>query len=368
MVVRLLGAVLVATFLAACDGKGDGTARDLPVDRPEVAEVPVVTPDHGGDPGAEETGGADEGLPDEAIPDEALPDEGALDDGEPGPDGGEILDTPLIEAGEVAAEVRIDVGCVPDCEDRACGSDGCDGVCGYCRQGFICTVEGACKQYCEPKCEDKVCGDNGCGGECLPGCQENEECSPLFRCILKACPPRCEGKVCGPDGCGGDCGQCETGFLCREDGQCTEDTACHEVTAVGKCVGNERQWCENSVLQKETCNTGEGFVCGLDATAKKYMCKRPEVCVPQCTGKECGTDGCPGGTCGSCTEGLACSTGGKCGLACPAEYPAAGQCLDEFTLEFCHQGILVTQDCYSATPPVPCALNPENGKFDCIQL
>ena len=34
-------------------------------------------------------------------------------------------------------------------------------------------------------------------------------------------------------------------------------------------------------------------------------------CVPQCSGKQCGADGC-GGSCGSCSSGLSCNSNGQC--------------------------------------------------------
>jgi len=58
--------------------------------------------------------------------------------------------------------------CVPACAGKACGDDGCGGVCGVCydAQGAVdaslCQA-GAC---CAPQCSGKTCGDNGCGGVC----------------------------------------------------------------------------------------------------------------------------------------------------------------------------------------------------------
>ena len=63
-----------------------------------------------------------------------------------------------------------DAPCVPDCAGKACGADGCGGVCGEC----------AAEEWCV-----------------------NAECVPLGGCI-----PSCSGKACGDDGCGGSCGEC----------------------------------------------------------------------------------------------------------------------------------------------------------------
>jgi hypothetical protein len=57
---------------------------------------------------------------------------------------------------------------------------------------------------CLPLCEQKSCGDDGCGGSC-GSCAENEACAE-GQCL---CVPSCAGKTCGDDGCGGSCGECE---------------------------------------------------------------------------------------------------------------------------------------------------------------
>lgn len=71
--------------------------------------------------------------------------------------------------------------CVPDCNGRSCGSDGCDDPCGYCDPGTVC--------------------NEGSG-----------------KCVL--CNKQCTGKQCGSDGCGSTCGTCDNGFVCAEDFLC----------------------------------------------------------------------------------------------------------------------------------------------------
>ncbi len=90
------------------------------------------------------------------------------------------------------------VVCVPSCEAKECGSDGCGDVCGNCPAAApICTQEGLCKT---------------------------------------TCVPQCDGKECGPDYCGSECGTCADGIAC-EDGIC-QDGPCLGVTCSGhgKCV------------------------------------------------------------------------------------------------------------------------------------
>ncbi len=71
--------------------------------------------------------------------------------------------------------------CLPDCEEKECGSDGCDGSCGECGPGFVCKPNGLCYPDDAPDCTDKECG---------------------------------------PDGFGGSCGKCEEGFQCTSEGEC----------------------------------------------------------------------------------------------------------------------------------------------------
>jgi hypothetical protein len=345
-----VGFLLVAA-LAACGGGGgsdDGPATD---DRVAPDDVPA---DPGTDPGADlgprDPGSADDGM---EAPDDAV----AADEGV-GPDLGT---DPGVDTGKDTGNP--DVPCVPDCTNRICGSDGCSDVCGYCLQGYLCTTDGTCELFCRAQCDGKVCGPDECGGFCPPGCAENEECSPNFACVLKSCDPKCDGKTCGPDGCGDVCGTCGEGLVCTPQGACTPDLNCYDVTATGRCVGNERQWCESALLQKEACDTAGGYVCGYDNLAKRFVCRLPEVCQPQCTGKQCGPDGCPGGNCGTCAVDQACSTGGQCGEPC-GDVTANGLCLDQYTLAFCHQGILLRYDCFAASKQ--CGLNPEQGVYDCI--
>lgn len=82
-----------------------------------------------------------------------------------------------------SASLRCEGACRPLCEGRACGSDGCGGVCGSCATGATCDES---------------------TGQC-PG----------------SCSPRCDERQCGPDGCGGSCGGCATG-VCDQSGACVE--------------------------------------------------------------------------------------------------------------------------------------------------
>ncbi|MBT9559519.1 MAG: PQQ-binding-like beta-propeller repeat protein [Myxococcales bacterium] len=257
--------------------------------------------------------------------------------------------------------------CVPACDGKTCGSDGCGGQCApgcgageACSGGAQCVAlascgnglcdpnlgencltclvdcncpdqavcdDGAC---CVPACDGKDCGSDGCGGECGPGCVDGEVCSgvgvctPLTACgdgICAAvldencvtcskdcgcesgdachqgacCTPSCDGKSCGPDGCGGTCGAgCTSGQLCDGAGTCQPLTSCGD----GMCDPAAEESCFTCV---KDCG------CGLGTTCHQGLC-----CTPQCGGRECGPDLC-GGTCGpGCADGAYCGSGGTC--------------------------------------------------------
>jgi len=96
-----------------------------------------------------------------------------------------------------------DGGCCPagcsladdnDCPD-ICG----DGYCSASEDYQTCPED--C--LCVPDCEGRECGDDGCGGTCLPGCAEDEVCTPEGFCEVD-----CDRDDDGYDGeqCGGpDC-------------------------------------------------------------------------------------------------------------------------------------------------------------------
>ena len=105
--------------------------------------------------------------------------------------------------------------CVPDCDGRECGSDGCGGQCPPgCEDPYACNDDGEC--VCVPNCAGRECGDDGCGGSCGT-CPPDEGCVD-GRCV---CVPDCTGLECGPDpNCGESCGTCGANERCDDDGQC----------------------------------------------------------------------------------------------------------------------------------------------------
>jgi hypothetical protein len=160
--------------------------------------------------------------------------------------------------------------CTPDCQDKECGSDGCTGLCGQC--GFAHECE-------DGQCVWQVfCGNGQCesgAGENCQTCDEDCNCSSDSVCQENGvcCPLQCEGKECGPDGCGGQCG------VCQDLSTCTQ----------GMCL------CDFEQCDADCCQVGE-------------VCHAGACCMPDCSNKDCGDDGC-GGSCGDCPDGFSCGYG-----------------------------------------------------------
>ncbi len=155
--------------------------------------------------------------------------------------------------------------CTPLCDARWCGQDdGCGGRCTRCPDNATCNTA---SWVCE-------CPGTWCGYTC---CREGQACGPGDTCL--GCPEACGPKWCGQDdGCGGKCLRCP------------DNATCDTSSWVCDCPGS---WCGNNCcLPGQRC--GAGDVC--------------EECVPDCSDRECGDDGC-GGSCGTCLPGYECVDG-----------------------------------------------------------
>ena len=243
------------------------------------------------------------------------------------------------------ADGTCEPACVPDCAGKVCGENGCGGYCGQCNAGFACEA-GACVSTCTPSCGTKECGSDGCGGSCgdcpgaAPICQAG-------KCKAE-CETNCSGKDCGSDGCGGSCGNCPNGTSCT-GGKCVEQAdECDGITYEGCCEGSTLKYCEDGELVVADC--GGSPKCGWKAESKLYDCgtqggSDPSGvfkkdcsgdCEPDCTGKECGSNGC-GGNCGQCGGSESCSAGACVGdMTCEEYYLCVNGCNEsEVCMEDC---------------------------------
>lgn len=218
------------------------------------------------------------GDPDSSNPGSSDHDAGGTADAGEGPDG--------------------DAACTPNCDNKQCGDNGCGGSCGGCAGvGATCGTDGIC-QACQPQCDDKECGHDGCGGSCgsCSGHVGRPSCSAAGLCV-GVCTPDCTDSECGPDGCGNLCGTCGAGLVCFMH-------HCDTLPAENSCKGQ----CGKQA-------TGGSCSCTSDCKVSSTCCadfKAACPCIPQCTNKQCGDDGC-GGSCGTgCKSGEFCSVAGAC--------------------------------------------------------
>jgi len=191
----------------------------------------------------------------------------------------------------------------PDCRD----------IDDMCNEGTWVPGLGRCAPT--PRPDGTPCDDgDGCtqddaclAGTCLgvavscpdPGpCEAGVACDPATgRCVVEALSdgtPCDDGRACTTDDvcAGGACaGQ---PLVCEDPGVPCASVACAEVSA-------------GCVADFAACGCERDEDCGSQAHCVDFECE----CLPSCDGKECGPDAC-GGTCGTCTEGLACNTAGAC--------------------------------------------------------
>lgn len=176
---------------AACSGGSGGGTDELPVTR-DVFVIP----------------GKDVPFTIDITYDTGLP----VDPGTT-PDGVVVTDAPIdvpdaadgIATDNTPTEVVVhpDPGadaCVPDCEDKNCGPDGCGGKCGPdCESPWFCQI-GKCA--CTTTCGSVECGEDGCGGMCSAKMNPCDVCSPKGRCMTGACSS-VNDLTCAGDNSGG---------------------------------------------------------------------------------------------------------------------------------------------------------------------
>ncbi len=225
--------------------------------------------------------------------------------------------------------------CSPLCHDGSACSPDCPAQCGSCSGGGICQEDGTCY---EPLCSGKECGTDPKGFSC-GSCETGFECvEALGKCLAlpEPCVPK---KGPGCDGC--DCEACVCG---KYPNCCTENW---DIFCVAQCeigCGYDCSPCP----EKPSCEGLEcGQFCGIDCgkCEKGKVCSYGKCCTPDCTGKECGSDGC-GGWCGTCPGTDECKDGacvacqpkcagkecggdgcgGECGTCPPDAKCAEGMC------------------------------------------
>lgn len=118
------------------------------------------------------------------------------------------------QLGEFMLKIKFVPSCVPACDGKFCGTDGCGSTCGSCTGELVCNDQvGRCQSFpCTPDCKSKQCGLDGCGGSCGTcksgkTCSLNEgKCIPSKTCNHQVpnCPSNREGQGANVY-CGSDC-------------------------------------------------------------------------------------------------------------------------------------------------------------------
>ena len=157
-------------------------------------------------------------------------------------------------------------------------------------------VDGKCE--CVPDCEGKNCGDDGCAGNCGK-CGDGLECGNDQACLAP-----CAGKECGDDGYGGLCGICETGSLCQ-DGMCQHIYWIDPVSGLtwqGTPTGGNMNWSDAKSHCAGLSLDGGGWYLPTIGELRSLM----RGCPGTVTGGACDvTDACLDSSCndeGGCTD------------------------------------------------------------------
>jgi len=246
---------------------------------------------------------------------------------------------PSIDADPTGAHPKeCDLGqCTPDCMGKNCGPDGCGGTCGTCKTGEKCLLDQTC---CQPDCESRDCGSDGCGEKC-GYCDDyrlcdNGICTEFFGCSAMPFPgcPNCACEKCVESKdptCGGLYPWGEWDFDCADlcKNECGGCKPC-----VPDCTGKQ---CGDDGCHGQCgyCKAGDECINGqcVNVSCDNIKCKDGESCYKgnckPCTCKDrvCGDDGC-GHSCGKCPAGQACTLDGRCmnEAVCTAVYSDSGQC------------------------------------------
>lgn len=159
-------------------------------------------------------------------------------------------------------------------------------------------------------------------------------------------------KQCGPDGCGGSCGTCPKGYTCNAAGQCVPGggfLTCEQgIQCVFACSATF-DVCLQGCAEKVAPDQRDAFYglmkCAYGYCATPWGVLDPDCfyqvaktqcgshyqkcvggCIPNCTNKQCGPDGC-GGSCGTCPPGYTCTPTGQCQPPQPKGCASAIQCI-----------------------------------------
>jgi|GEM_PF-315975 len=239
-----------------------------------------------------------------------------------------IVDGYLDSSDEGAYALRIDQ-CQPQCEDKACGGDGCGGSCGSCEGATRCVSDTSCVPFpevctttsvCEPIVQGDTC-DDPFVVDALPY-SHGTTTSTMYNeygYSANSCPGQSGERGKGSNDTAYAFTPPSTAiYRIKVDSNFDSNlyvvTDCDDVD--NTCIiAREDQGKNKDEVIFPTLNQDEQVFIIVDGRnnssnlAGSYTLTVSE-CTPNCTNKQCGSDGC-GGTCGSCGQFESCS-GGQC--------------------------------------------------------
>lgn len=224
----------------------------------------------------------------------------------------------MLYPGLLGLRVVRTLACVPNCDFRVCGSDGCGGSCGACSTSQECRLDGICRDL---PCAGWTCGsdyfdaEDGCDCNCgcydpdcddsrqpLVGCLPGQYCDAGGSCAGE-CVPQCGGNECGPDGCGGECGTCTGNDICKDgicacEPDCSQNVCgddgcggtCGDCGICKECLGGACEFITAGVDPYDHCTASAATTCGLDGS-----CDGAGNCRVWPSGTVCGSPSCVGG-------------------------------------------------------------------------
>jgi hypothetical protein len=208
----------------------------------------------------------------------------------------------LSASGDTTVRAIFRPACVPQCFGKGCGDDGCGGTCGQCAPQQTCNGNGICEN--PYLLSLNIVMGRGAQGSVsfvpeVDAC--TNQCTRQFPrgTTVTLIPTATEGDFQRWDGaCTGSVPTCTVSMNAAKNVTAKFDKPC-----VPQCGGRN-------------CGTdGCHGICGRcrsDQTCNSGVCSAPQICSPNCAGKQCGRDGC-GGTCPNwCAPGQSCSLEGQC--------------------------------------------------------
>lgn len=226
-------------------------------------------------------------------------------------DGGNVADE-TIPDGSAHADIGLpDIDCTRDCQGKECGSDGCDGSCGF------------CDSPPEDSCVDgTVLREFDGAADCVAG-------ACVYHFADKTCQCGCWAGFCT-----GLCG--ERGEPCCESNECSEGLIC---SADSKECCLKGDFCQkNGYASGSFCDNGQPVTCGTKGSCNVELDR-----VPSCPQGTVCDNGVCAGVSSSCQNDSGCSAAGGRRCAGELSYQICGNydsdpCLDWSSVRQCTTG------------------------------